>query len=361
MTNQSPDISNFVKGGKASVIFDGQFGSTGKGLAGAWVGEHNEIDWATTNASANAGHTSIINGEPVVLFHIPSSFLTARDNGLCQIYINAGAIIHLPTLIKEIEMLGIRLHEIFVNPNAGIILDEDTEAERERVSSATKIASTQKGVGAALARKVSRRGPNLGQYIAGKHMKVPFQLATISLNRQMLEKGDSVLVEVPQGFSLSLNTSGFYPYTTSRDCTLQQGMSDAGVHPRLFHRSLGVLRTLPIRVGNIIEGARQLGFSGHVFPDQRETSWEELGLAEERTTVTKRVRRVFTWSNTQYEHMVRHSMPDIVLLNFANYLRRAKVEEIASDMMRIERGLGLSVLHYYGYGPASHEISEHIR
>jgi adenylosuccinate synthase len=102
---------------------------------------------------------------PFVLFHIPSSFLTAREQGLTRIYINAGAIVDLDVLIEEIERLKIRHHEIFVNPNAAIILPEDTEEEKQRTSSATKIASTQKGVGAALARKVARRGPNLGQFI----------------------------------------------------------------------------------------------------------------------------------------------------------------------------------------------------
>lgn len=358
---ESPDISFFVKPGRASVIFDGQFGSTGKGLAGAWVGEHNQIDWATTNASANAGHTSIIDGKPVVLFHIPSTWLTAREHSNTRIYINAGAIVDLDVLCREIEELGIRPQEIFVNPNAAVILPTDAEAEKERSSSQTKIASTQKGVGSSLSRKVRRDGPNLGQVIESSFRKVPFQLATVSLNREM-QQGSSVVVEVPQGFSLSLNTSGFYPYTTSRDCTLQQGMSDAGIHPRLFHKSMAVLRTYPIRVGNIVDdNGRQVGFSGHVYPDQMETSWEAINQPEERTTVTKRVRRVFHFSKTQYRHMLSHSMPDVVFLNFANYMNRSKLDSLLNDMHQIERSIGLSVTHFLGYGPASHEISEYVR
>lgn len=361
MSNKSPDISSFVVPGKASVIFDGQFGSTGKGLAGAWVGEHNAIDWATTNASANAGHTSIIDGQPVVLFHIPSTWLTARDHGQCRIYINAGAIVNLDVLEREIEELGIRGHEIFVNPNATIILPEDIEAELAKGSSQSKIASTQKGVGAALARKVRRDGPNLGQFIEKTYRKVPFRVETISLNREMLEQKASVVIEVPQGFSLSLDSSGFYPFTTSRDCTLQQGMAAAGVHPRLFHKSMAVLRTYPIRVGNILDGARQLGFSGHVYPDQFETSWDALGLAEERTTVTKRVRRVFSWSDKQYEAMLRLSMPDHAFLNFCNYCTSAKVRDIANRMQYMERKLGITVTKWFGYSAASSGISEYVR
>ena len=43
--------------GKASVLVDGQFGSTGKGLAAAYLAEHikQPLDVATTNAGAQAG------------------------------------------------------------------------------------------------------------------------------------------------------------------------------------------------------------------------------------------------------------------------------------------------------------------
>lgn len=357
----SPDISSFVAPGKVSVIFDGQFGSTGKGLAGAWVGEHNRIDWSVTNASANAGHTSIIDGESYVLFHIPSTWLTARQLHDTKIYIDAGAIIDVDVLIKEIEHLGIGMHEITVNPNAAIILQEDKDAEADMKSSQAKIASTQKGVGASLARKIQRRGPNLGQWIERNHKKVPFRVGTVPLNAQLL-RGDSVVVEVPQGFSLSLNASGFYPYTTSRDCTLQQGLSDAGIHPRFFHKSMAVIRTCPIRVGNIVsEEGKQLGFSGHVYSDQTELKWGELGLEPERTTVTKRIRRIFSFSQKQYAEMLTHSMPDVVFLNFANYLNQNKLNDLVAGMMQTERACHIQPMHYYGFGPASDDIREYTR
>lgn len=363
MNTISPDISNFVAPGKASVMYDGQFGSTGKGLAGAWVGEHNEISWCTTNASANAGHTSIIDGEPIILFHIPSSFLTARHNNYCRIFINKGAIVDLDVLIKEVEDLSLNYDQIFVDPNAAVITEEDRDDEKSRWSSQTKIGSTQKGCGAALARKVERRGPNLGQYIQQTHRKVPFQLKPVSLNQEMVA-GRSVMVEVPQGFSLSLSASGFYPHTTSRDCTLQQGLSDAGIHPRFFHKSMSVCRTYPIRVGNIVDPDKghQLGFSGRGYPDQQETSWEELGLKPEVTTVTKRIRRVFTFSNQQYREMLEYSRPDIVLLNFANYFQnRLKLEGLIDGMMRVHRDTDIKPMLYYGYGPATKDISEFVR
>lgn len=356
----SPPIP-LVTPGKASFLYDGQFGSTGKGLAGAWVGEHNLIDWAVTNASANAGHTSIINGETHVLFHLPSSFLTAREHNWTRIFINKGAIVDVELLIEEIERLGIRPDQIFVDPNAAVITTEDTEGEKSRWSSQTKIASTQKGCGAALARKVERQGPNLGQYVRDLNRPMPFILRTIDLNDEM-RMGKSVMCEIPQGFSLSLSASGFYPYTTSRDCTLQQGMSDAGIHPSFFHKSLAVLRTMPIRVGNIqSEDGRQIGFSGPGYRDQHEQTWSELGLEPEITTVTKRVRRIFSFSQEQYRQMAAYSRPDFTFLNFCNYLNRSQVENIVAGMSATNRKLGIEPIGFYGYSAKSDGISEYIR
>lgn len=358
---ESPDISGFIQKGKVSALYDGQFGSTGKGLAAAWVGEHNEIDWCVTNASANAGHTSIIDNETYILFHLPSSFLTASEHSYSKILINKGAIVDLDVLCQEIEDNNIRFDQIYVDPNAAIILPEDKEAENQRWASQTKIASTQKGCGAALARKVERQGPNLGQYIEKNRLKVPFSLKPVSLNRELSE-GKSVLLEIPQGFSLSLSASGFYPHTTSRDCTLQQGLSDAGIHPSFFYKSMAVIRMHPIRVGNIVKDGIQIGFSGRGYPDQREITWESLGLEPEVTTVTKRQRRVFTFSLQQYEQMVEYSRPDIVFLNFANYSTGPRVRELDESIRAIHRRLGMAQpVMYYGYGAKAEEISEYIK
>jgi adenylosuccinate synthase len=169
---------------------------------------------------------------------------------------------------------------------------------------------------------------------------------------------------VPQGFSLSVNASGFYPYTTSRDCTLQQGLSDAGIHPRFFYKSMAVVRTLPIRVGNIYsEAGHQQGFSGPGYKDQRELDWSMLpGVTPEVTTVTKRQRRLFNFSVEQYRAMLEHSLPDVVFLNFCNYLEsRTKVNAMVADMMVQEAKLGLRPMHFYGYSPKSSDISEYPR
>ena len=70
-------------------------------------------------------------------------------------------------------------------------------------------------------------------------------------------------------------------------------------------------RSYPIRVGNTDKGT-----SGGWYPDQQETTWEALGVEPELTTVTKRVRRVATWSWQQFTDAVRANEPDAIWLGF---------------------------------------------
>ena len=75
------------------------------------------------------------------------------------------------------------------------------------------------------------------------------------------------------------------------------------------------VRTYPIRVGSI----PHLGYSGDVYDDQEEITFEDLGVEEELTTVTKRVRRIFTWSYSQYCDAISENRPALTFLNFCNY------------------------------------------
>lgn len=311
---------DMLMSGKASVVVGGQYGSEAKGCAVAWLAamlaERKEaFDIYTTNAGAQAGHTSIFRGKKRVVFHLPTAPLIAREFGLGlgTVYLNAGSVIDPVVLQQEVEEN--KIDSLFIHPMAAVITDKCRELEGHVDSSTTKIASTRKGVGQALARKVMRSG-----VIAKDHPYLKHFVRRLDLNNRLSE-GRSVLVEVPQGVSLSLNHSRFYPYTTSRDCTVGSGLSDAGIHPSFMGKSMVVLRTFPIRVGNIVEEGKVLGVSGDVYPDQKETSWAELGVEAEITTVTKRIRRVFTFSQQQVVHTFGLCRPNVCFISFVNYLK----------------------------------------
>lgn len=309
--------------GKASFIVGGQWGSEAKGAAAAWLAydlakEGRFYDIVTTNAGAQAGHTSIHDGKKRVVYHLPTAPMITEQclgKNVSVTYLNAGSVIDPEGLEKELNDHYPKSGVFLIHPMAAVITDECREAEQRSDSSTTKIASTRKGVGQAIARKIARSG-----LVANDHPFLKQFCRRLDLNLN-LSRGASILCEVPQGVSLSLNHSRFYPYTTSRDCIPSSAMGDAAIHPKLYGETMVVLRTFPIRVGNIVEDGQTLGESGGHYPDQSETNWDALGVPVEITTVTKRVRRVFTFSMQQIVDTFGLCRPDVVFLAFCDYLK----------------------------------------
>jgi adenylosuccinate synthase len=159
-----------------------------------------------------------------------------------------------------------------------------------------------------------------------------------------------VLVEIPQGYGLSLNGK-FYPYCTSRDCTVMQAFSDAHIHPSFIGATLGVCRTYPIRVGSLPGHS-----SGDCYPDQREMTWTEVGVKPEITTVTKRERRVFTWSQQQIVDAMLANRPDAIYLSFCDYVQQRAGHILslwtAASSARIERPA-----IFCAFGPRINDVS----
>lgn len=351
-------LDNFCKPGKIDFVIGGQFGSCGKGAASAWltVNLGRRYNIVTTNAGCQSGHTSIVDGKKCVLFHFPTAGVIDLDT---FIYLNAGSVLDPYVLRQEFIENNIGLNRFCIHPNAAIVTPECREAESRADSAQTRIASTRKGVGEAISRKVLRSAKLARDYDWGKHGYVP-NVARIDLNKR-LQDGSSVLCEIPQGVSLSLN-SQFYPHVTSRDCTVMQAMSDAGVHPSFMGSTMLVMRTFPIRVGNIVDLSYAphdgvLGQSGGCYPGQRETSWEALGVEPEITTVTKRVRRVFTWSQQQLHDAMALCRPELVYLTFCDY--PANVLKLEADIREAAHIFGLNQPKiFYQYGPSTADTQD---
>lgn len=351
----------YIQEGKASVLVDGQFGSTGKGLLAAFLASqpHNDVDYAVTNASANAGHWTKFanpNKDDFVCFHIPTFGVIQQD---ARIYLDAGAIIDPDVLNREVEELGIDRKRIYIHPHAAVISEDGKTTERAAECYATAIGSTQKGVGEALSDKI-RRDPYA---VATMDRRLnDFNVEAVNLNEEMLA-GARVSVEVPQGYSLGID-AGFYPYCTSRNCTVAQGLSDAGIAPSALGRVAMSLRTFPIRVGHIYdEDGNKIGDSGPVYPDQHELKWDYFpGVTPEKTTVTGRVRRIFEWSRKQYRDALLENAPDIVFLNFMNYLNRLDEREYFAlrAIKDYKRVLDKTPSVLYGYGPNVADVKTSI-
>jgi adenylosuccinate synthase len=258
-----------------------------------------------------------------------------------QFYLCAGAIIHPETLLKETEKFDIDPDRIAIHPRCAIITDSDIINEKSDDSSVTKIASTQSGVGSALVNKINRSAK-----LAKDIPELKDMICELDLH-YLLDQGCTALMEVPQGFDLSISSGFQYPYCTSREITVPAALTDAQVHPSYLGKVAVCLRTYPIRVGNIIKDGKELGYSGDFYPDSIETNWNDIGVEAELTTVTKRIRRVATFSKIQYKKMLDKLRPDYILLNFSNYMSKKELCELLEDLPEVT---------HLGFGPEIKDV-----
>lgn len=142
---------------KSLVVIGAQWGDEGKGKI---------IDILTENADAvvrfqgghNAGHTLVIDGDKTVLHLIPSGIF---NDAKC--IIGNGVVVHLPTLIKEIEYLeskGIDIHsKLMISSQCPLILPSHIliDEARERSLGKKSIGTTGRGIGPVYEDKVARR------------------------------------------------------------------------------------------------------------------------------------------------------------------------------------------------------------
>lgn len=333
------------------ALVDGQFGSTGKGALAAWLAKEAYtqgyvFQWNVTNAGPNSGHTFYAeDGTKHVLKQLPTFAVASYVNGwgFVDVHLSAGAIIDPKVLCDEASRYpGI---EIVVHPMAAVVDQEDKNAEHS--GSVAAVAGTRSGAGAALARKVLR-DPTVvfRELFAEQHFPPNVRIGALELE----PTEQAIFLEVSQGFSLGIN-SGFYPKVTSRECTVMQGIADARLPPRSVVKTYLSMRTFPIRVGNVD------GFSsGEFYSDQEETSWEAIGQIPELTTVTQRVRRVFTFSEEQALQAIKANDPDFVYLNFMNYLTEPGRADILArlDSVRDNSPRGFDIIQ--GYGPMTGDV-----
>jgi adenylosuccinate synthase len=329
-------------------VVDGQFGSTGKGALTAWLADQAYHDLGYNFAGSiysggpNSGHTCYFGDKKIVLKQLPTFSIYTWHIGLgIPIYLSAGAVIDRDVLKKEAEEYP--EIPIFVHPNAAIVTDEDRKAEE--TGSIAKVAGTRSGTGEALIRKIRREPSAIAKNSLG-------DVATnvVLLNHRIKPEERAFFMEVSQGFSLGIN-SQFYPKVTSRECTVMQGLADARIPPRHLARTYMAIRTFPIRVGNV-DGHS----SGDWYYDQHEIDWSELGVEPELTTVTQRVRRIATFSSSQFYEACLANDPDFVFVSHMDYLSETGKKEMIDDLLAIRDQMGKKFEFIFGNGPKIDQV-----
>lgn len=347
---------------KATVVCDMQFGSTGKGLIAGYLAVTEKPDVVMTAWSMNAGHTYIDQkGNKFVHCMLANGVVSPN---LRFILIGPGSQIGLDRLFKECEECAYLLGgvTILIHENACIISQRHIDEEQGPM---TKIGSTKKGCGAALIEKI-RRSPE-DRITAGRWCEeidnfaedkgIDIRVSTHDYYCYVIEKAGRILVEGAQGYSLGMN-SGFYPYTTSRECTPAQIASDTLLPLPMIGNVVGTMRTYPIRVANRFnEHGEMVGWSGPCYNDQREISFNDLGQATELTTVTQLPRRIFTFSPTQLNQAMRTVRPDRIFLNFINYLNdKDHALSLMDTIDQCAQVYGKGGVAWVGNGPAHDNV-----
>ena len=332
---------------KVDLIIDLQFGSTGKGLIAGYLASNNDYDTVINANMPNAGHTFIDKEGNVYVHKVLPNGIVGKN--VEKVMIGPGSVFSLKQLEKELYHAAAIMggQALMIHENAVILTDEHRKEEQQL----NDISSTMQGSAAAMADKIwRRRGVIAKDALIGTDFE-----GCIYTNDQWLfalVRADKVLAEGAQGFSLGIN-AGFYPYCTSRDCTPTRFLADMGIPHYMLNKVIGTARVHPIRVGNT-----ENGYSGDHYNDQKELTWEEIGIEAETTTVTGRKRRIFSFSKTQIESALLACGPDEIFLNFCNY-NPTEAMKVAKEINKLAKWvLGAEdIVKYLGYGPTEIDIA----
>lgn len=282
------------------VVVGAQYGSEGKGhitaqlVKKAYHANHKVINVRV--AGPNAGHTVIdLKGTAYPLRTIP---VGAAISSEIYLYLAPGSEIEIPVLLDEWNRLhdgGHHIERLYISPEVTLLEDEHKQTENDEALT-EKIGSTGKGIGAARAARLLRKArrlqdaPEIIQQLQdlGIQTAHPWEIYTGKAH---------VIIEGTQGYGLGLH-AGHYPQCTSSDTRAIDFLAMAAVNPWHIKRDnfkiWAVARVYPIRVA---------GNSGKL---ENETTWEELGLPPEKTTVTQKIRRVGKWD----EQLIRNAIRD---------------------------------------------------
>lgn len=297
---------------KVHALVGAQFGSEGKGVVSYELSKEYQVNVRT--GAPNAGHTFMHEGRTYKMQTLPCGWPFPNN----IMVLGAAALISPEILRREVEMAeavcpDIR-RRIFIDHNAGI-LESRHHLEEGGVGGDLhkRMGSTGEGVGAARRDRMAR-DPSKFRLAGMCHHEIGdlgIVMDTVEFLADTRRSGVGILLEGAQGFGLSL-IHGDWPHVTTEDTTAAQLAANAGIPPHHVSEVTMVARTYPIRVA---------GPSGGLY---NELSWEEMSrrvgrVVEERTTVTKKVRRIGEWDEDLYRRAVQANAPHNIALTFMDY------------------------------------------
>lgn len=337
-------LSGRDTGQLVDVVVGGGYGSEGKGNVAFYLAP--DYDLLVRVGGPNAGHmVPRQDGTSFVHRLLPSG----TQNGTAPLVIAPGAVIDVPTLLKEIGDSQVEFERLSIDPKAMVISPGDVRAEARLVKA---IGSTGKGVGVATARRIRNRGTGVKLARDIRELR-PYIRETDAILADVFARGGKVLLEGTQGTMLSLY-HGEYPHVTSRDTTVAGCLAEAGIASRRVRRVVMVCRTYPIRVQSP-DGAT----SGYM---SQELTWETFSarcgvpldelIATEKGSVSNKQRRVAEFDWALLRKAAQLNGPADIALTFVDYLsirnREARrLDQLTTGTIRfieeVERVAGANV------------------
>jgi len=269
-----------------SVVLGAQWGDEGKGKLADILAQDAEI-CCRFNGGSNAGHTLVVEGITYKFHLLPCGMINKK----CSNLIGNGVVVHLPTLMREIEQLkdydANALKRVLISNRAALLLDMHMEidalTEEEKVSKpGGKIGTTKRGVGPCYSTKMFRNGLRVGDLAHFESFKQKLEelaafgekkfgvqidikaeietyrgyanllkdqiVDTVLLIKKMRESGKKILAEGANAALLDIDF-GTYPYVTSSNTTIGAVCTGLGVPPQAVHCSIGVVKAYTTRVG----------------------------------------------------------------------------------------------------------------
>lgn len=302
---------------KVMAVVGGQYGSEGKGVIVAHMA--NRFDVHVRVGGPNAGHSFSHKGRKWAMQAIPCGWI----NPNATVYIGSGGLIDMSTLRREIlavyEVDPTIVERLKISPRAGILEEKHHQAEGGvKGEIHQRIGSTGEGIGEARMARIARRSFKFAQDLEDEQVVPGFPMRRFLVDDparwlpERVRSGSSVLLEGTQGFGLSL-IHGPWPYVTSADTSAAQLCADAGLSPLSLTDVVLVIRTLPIRV------------AGNSGPLKDEITWEDVSKmtgqsVQERTTVTKKIRRIGSWDEKIVGDAVAVNNPTALACTFLDYI-----------------------------------------
>lgn len=315
------------------VLIGGQYGSEGKGQVASYLAS--EYDLLIRVGGPNAGHKVKIPGtnDSFTFRHLPSGSFASN----VPILIGPGAVMHVPTLLKEIAESKISVDRLQIDPQAMTISELDQKME---AGIKGRIGSTAQGVGRATSRRIVGRGESHVKLARDIPALKPFLREACEVLQRTFREGKRVLLEGTQGTGLSI-FHGQYPYVTSRDTTVAGCLAEAGISPTHVRKVIMVSRTYPIRVGS-----PKKGYSGDMT---NEVTWADIerraGFPRGRLgkgevgSVSGNKRRVGEFDWVQLRKSATLNAPTDIALTFADYISKQnenarRFEQLTIDTIR---------------------------